>query len=454
MKTTTLAVITILSGCTATMDEGGGGGEGSGSGSGSGEGSGSGSGSGTGEEGPTCDPLTGAYCVDEPLPPVGQGYYFSNCATGAAADCIIGNDANDGLSPQTPKRTFAGFNWNTLPAGTNVLLVRGGSWDMPMTILENNNVTPTAPLVIRAYGTGPTPLLRATQNIIFQLGGLYNNQTNDGGYVIRDMHLDGLGAGQWGFWFVQNVTGAHLFHVEIEGFELGLHASGGEPYGVNHLTLESSYIHHNSGMGFLGSPDDSIIENNVFEANNFSGSGLNHAIYFSNFQNTTIRGNRFLRNSVVNGRCTGGNVTIHGVVDGLLIEDNVITQDAGDGGCYGFSITAGYTSAEIFENVIVRNNIVKDTGNCAVCIDSAPGALVEGNVSIKSDTAWHAAVLNPPHGEEDAVTSGATVRNNTRCQASPNSQVDAVRFMGPSTTQSNNVSQTGAAATTGVCAPL
>lgn len=450
MNKTLLALAILSTACTATMD--GTGDDGAGGGDGSGDGSGSGSGSGSDDPGPTCDPLTGAYCVDDPLPPAGQGYYFSDCAAGAAVGCIIGNDANDGLSPQTPKRTFAGFSWNALPAGTNVLLARGGSWDLGMTILENNNVTPVAPLVIRAYGTGPTPLLRATANIIFQIGGLYNNQTNDGGYVIRDLHLDGLGTADWGFWFVQNVTGVHLFHVEIQGFELGLHASNGTPHGVNNLTLESSYIHHNSGMGFLGSPRDSLIENNVFEANNFSGSGLNHAIYFSNFTNTTIRANRFVRNSVVNGRCTGGNVTIHGVVDGLVLEDNQIIQDAGDGGCYGFSITAGYSTAERFDNVVVRNNFVKDTGNCAVCIDSAPGALVEGNVSVKTGGDWHAAVLNPPNGAEDVVTSGATVRNNTRCQATPHAQAEAVRFMGPSTTLTNNVTISGAAASTGVCA--
>ena len=35
-------------------------------------------------------------------------------------------------------------------------------------------------------------------------------------------------------------------------------------------------------------------------------------------ENITIRNNRYLRNSSVNGVCTGGNMTFHGQMDGVL----------------------------------------------------------------------------------------------------------------------------------------
>lgn len=398
-------------------------------------------------------PASSPRCEIETLPPAGLGFYFADCATGAAAGCVPGNDAADGLSPATAKRSLAGFDFDALPAGAHVLLARGGAWAQARIEIENPNVTPAMPLVIRPYGSGPAPLLRSTGDMGFQLGGRWNNTTNDGGYVLRDLRLDGQGTAQWGIWLVQNVTAVTLESLEISGFDIAIHASHGEPYNVNHVTVRASNFHHNSDMGYLGSVDDSTFEGNTFEANNFSGSALSHAIYMSNGSRNVIRNNRFVRNSVVDGRCTGGNVTFHGVIDGLTIEGNRIEQDAGSPGCYGFSITAGYTTPERFDNVIVRNNVVRNVGNCAVCIDSAPGALIEGNVSVNQHGTFHVGVMQPPNGDEDVQTTGLTIRNNTTCQQNPPSGSDVVRVAATDTTMSNNTFVTGTAATSGVCAP-
>ena len=124
-------------------------------------------------------------------------YHFSDCQAGAAAGCVPGSNANAGTSPSAPKQTLAGFNLNALPAGAQVLLARGGAWAWPTTALHNLNATPSQPLVFDAYGTGPAPLLRTASNFAFYLGGNWGNTTNDGGYVLRNLRLDGSGSAQW-----------------------------------------------------------------------------------------------------------------------------------------------------------------------------------------------------------------------------------------------------------------
>lgn len=109
-------------------------------------------------------------------------------------------------------------------------------------------------------------------------------------------------------------------------------------------------------------------------------------------------------------------MTFHGVMDNVLVENNRIEQVASAGGCYGFSVTAGYTSAERFSRFVLRNNTVINLGNCSFCINSAPGVVVEGNVSIVDRVQYHSAVvIGGPVDAGDAADTGAIVRNNRAC---------------------------------------
>jgi parallel beta-helix repeat protein len=204
-------------------------------------------------------------------------------------------------------------------------------------------------------------------------------------------------------------------------------------------------------MGILGTLNGSLIEGTLFEGNNVKGSAFHHAIYLSGGSNNILRNNRFIRNAVVNGVCSGGNVTVHGLVDGLTIEGNLIEQSAATGGCYGFSITPGHNYAEAFRNVVVRGNTVVNVGGCAVCAGSAPGIVVEGNKLINTQATYQVGVLIPAIRPEadDAVDTGAVVRNNTICQSVPASGSAAVRISAGAET--GNVYRTGPDATTGVC---
>lgn len=351
----------------------------------------------------------------------GPVYYFSDCQAGAVAGCVPGNNANAGTTPAAPKQNLAGINVNALPAGTQLLFAQGGAWTEFGMILSNPYVTADRPLLFSSFATpwggNSRPWLKVHTGLqsVF-IFGWYNETQNDGGYTLRGLKLDGLnlfpGAGVF---IANNVHHVLLDDLEITGFGIGVQASQ-NGQNVTQYTLRNSNIHHNSRMGLLGDGTDVVIENNLFEANNFSGSGFNHAIYLGGHgRNGTVRNNRFLRNSVVNGRCTGGNVTVHGQWDGLEIENNSIEQDASELGCYGFSINPGYDTAEFFRNVVVRNNRVLNLGGCGVCLTSAPGAVVENNLIVNTQATFHAAIVIPDRevGAGDAADGGALVRNNT-----------------------------------------
>ncbi len=370
-----------------------------------------------------------------------------------------GNDAHAGTSEKLPKRTLAGLNINALPAGSKLLLARGGVWLQPMMILDNPNVSAEQPLVIDAYGTGERPWLQAPglKAAAFMFG-KYNNTAYDGGYTLRNLKLDGMGSSAWGLFLIHNLHHVTIENSEITGFHIGIHAQAKAPRGVNHVLIRNNSISRNRGMGILGQFNDSVIEGNLFEGNNFSGSDYDHAIYLSGNEaggrNSVVRNNIFRHNSVVDGVCRGGNVTMHGQMDGMLIEGNTIEQRASARSCWGFSITSGYKTAEWFRNFVIRRNTVVNLGECAFCINASPGIVVEDNRVFNDQKTAHAAVMitRGNKGPGDADDRDAVVRGNVVCFPSGASSQVALKLSTPGADVSGNLALTGEAATRGVCA--
>ncbi len=392
-------------------------------------------------------------------PAFARTYYFSDCQPGAAPGCVQGDDRNDGASPRSPKRRLESVGLNALPAGSKLLLARGGVWTVPMMIIDNPHVTAEAPLVIDAYGSGERPWLQApgVKNAVFMFG-KYNNTSYDGGYTFRNLKLDGRGTAQWGFFLIHNLHHVTIEDSEITGFHIGIHSQTRAPQGVNHVVIRRNTISRNKGMGILGQFNESVIEGNLFEGNNFSGSDYDHAIYLSGNEaggrHNVVRNNVFRHNSVVDGVCKGGNVTMHGQMDGMLIEGNTIEQRASTRSCWGFSITSGYKKAEWFRNFVVRNNTVINLGECAICINAAPGIVVENNRVFNDQQNAHVAVMitrgNRTVG--DAEDRDAVVRGNVVCFPSRAPDQVAVRLASRSANVSDNLTLAGDAATRGACA--
>lgn len=372
--------------------------------------------------------------------------HFADCQPGAAADCTPGRNSNPGTE-EAPRRDLDGLNLNALPAGTRLLFRRGGAWTFSI-ILDNPEVRPDAPLVFDAYGGGAAPLLRTPAGNAVSFG-KWNNTSQDGGYTFRNLVFDGGGKAKWGLFLVHNVRNVTIENVTITGFELAIHSSSSAPHGVNSVVLRNSKILRNSGMGFLGEVNNSVFEGNIFEGNNFVGSPLKHAIYLSGGRNNLIRNNRFVRNSVVNGECAGGNVTVHGQIDGLRIEDNVIEQDAATPSCLGFSLIPGYAGrAEAFRGVVVRRNTVVNVGTCSVCVRSAPGIVIEHNLFINRQAPAHRGVMLPigRSSSEDADDAQPVVRHNTACYAGADSRSVVVAVAAPGAVVEANRVISGAAA--------
>lgn len=350
---------------------------------------------------------------------LGTTYYFSSCATGSLAGCVPGDNNNAGTSASAPKRDLTGMDVNALPAGTVLRFARGGAWNDFRVVLRNLNVTTTSPLVFESYAPSwggaspPRPVLhaQATGTGTFEFG-TYQDTADDGGYVVRDFVVDGHGVAQWGFWLRDQLHDVLIDDVDVSGFKIGIYTSEAS----RAVTIRNSNIHDNESMGYLGGGTGTLIEGNTIAHNNFSGSGFNHGIYMGGSgAHARVRNNLFDRNSVVAGRCEGGNLTVHGQYDDVLIEGNTFVQDSSSGGCYGISINPGYATGEWFRNFVVRGNTVVNLGYCAICMTSAPGALVENNVVVNDQDTYQAGITigaaGPSAGDE--ADTGAVVRNNT-----------------------------------------
>jgi Right handed beta helix region len=393
------------------------------------------------------------------VPPGAVQLFFVDCQTGAAAGCVPGNNANPGTQA-APKRDLTGINIDALGAGSQLLFARGGAWNFPGIVrVENLNSSAASPLTFADYGSGALPLVRtAAGQSGFELGGGWNNQSNDGGYVFRNIRFDGAGVTSWGFWLRDNLRDVIFDGVELTNFAIALHTQSGTPYGVTNVTLRNSRVVRNSDMGMLGYAKSGLVmEGNTFEANNATGSGFSHAVYVGGGDNSVFRNNRFVRNSVnpSSGLCTGGSLTLHGQMTGILVEGNTFEQTASDQGCWQISITQGYNRAEWFRNLVIRSNTVINGGNAGMIIQSAPNVLVENNRIFNSQTTIPQTAIVIGGGDYtggDDPDTGAVVRNNTACYTAPAAGSGVTRISSAGATTSNNALLTGSAASSGICA--
>ena len=388
-----------------------------------------------------------------PAPGVVATFYFSDCQTGATAGCVAGNNANPGTQA-APKRDLSGINVNSLGAGSQLLFARGGAWNVAIN-LDNRSVSSASPLTFADWGSGALPVFNTPSGTTFSFG-MYGDTAYDGGYVFRNLKLDGRGTGQWGA-FVQGSTRDVIFDgVEIANFDIGIHAQQSGGATNERLTIRNSFLHHNREHGFLGDSNGLLIDGTRFEDNNPSGGGFEHGAYLGGHSTgITVRNSIFRRNSInaATGRCDGGNLTIHGQHEAVLIEGNLIEQASADNTCFGISLTAGYSTAEYFRNAVIRNNTIVNLGVCAICISAAPGVLVENNRVFNTQATSQVGVLVPaiPPGAGDAQDTGAVIRNNVICYTSPASGSSAVQAPSAGTIASNTY-VTGSSATTGSCA--
>jgi len=182
-------------------------------------------------------------------------------ATTLFIDAASGDDANDGLSENSPWRTLARINQAPLQPGDTILLRRGGIWRESLNITTSGN--PDAPITIGGYGEGDAPSIRGSDAHNAPAAWRYESEglwylddiradpgilIRDGQAAIRRAEKDAL-ADPWDFWydgearrlFVRLDTNpaamAELIEVPAREFVVG-------PLGVKHLRLTGLDIRH------------------------------------------------------------------------------------------------------------------------------------------------------------------------------------------------------------------
>lgn len=337
--------------------------------------------------------------------------------------CDTGSDDNTGLSPDSPWRSFsrAANQFETLAAGDTIAFCRGGVIDVSEYLtLINTNCTVDAPCVFRDYfvpgntGNRSLPILQSEND-----SGVFYLNKRDGtpgeGVIIKNLELIGNGNGK-GVFVLNGVSNVLLKNLIVSNFRVGIDISVSAAISSN-IELLNSQFHDNSEQGWLGGCSDCIIDGNKFENNGFAEPVLTHNIYFSGNEsnNVKIRNNRLYKAGVVDGRCTSVSLLVHGTISNLTIENNFVMEERGgsDPSCYGIGIGPGYSTEEWFKEVIIRDNVVINSGNisigCASCVD----VLIENNRVTHSNVTFHSGIKIPIGPEDTLKSNRVMIRGNT-----------------------------------------
>jgi hypothetical protein len=363
----------------------------------------------------------------------GRTYHVCDCAAGADSDCRAGDDAADGLGPERAWRSFekARAQFASLAAGETIAFCRGGVFTPGSSRgWVNTSCRADRRCIVRDYvpgwgsGDEKRPLWMVSPSgaaLALEDGG---NSTHDEGYVFANLELRGSGSGR-GIFIYNDVDDVLLEGLVVTGFDIGVQAAGSnapEPGsdGRNaRIVLRNSRLADNPGQGYLGGSDASVIECNRFENNGSSTAVLSHNLYLAaeEVRGFAIRNNELYRSTIVGGKCRGVSLVVHGQIEDLDIDGNLVREDVGaaDPECWGIAIDGGYASAERFTRVNVRGNRVLNVGNVGIGLGSCVDCLVENNVVVHEQPFEVIAVAVPDRRREgaDATLGNVTVRNNS-----------------------------------------
>ncbi len=395
-------------------------------------------------------------------------YYVSDCGAGANSKCVAGNDSNTGTSQEAPWKTCdkVTAKFPSLAAGDQILFARGSAQNAcKLYYLSNLNSRAANPIVFGAYvpswatSTTATPILNGTAST-YTLG-LINSgySTHDEGYVIQDLNFIGPGITSTAaaLMMSNDVKYVTIRRIEVAGYRLGIQCDGGtnNPLSTGsdgvteHIVIRDSNIHHNRGIGLLSACSDTLVENNRFDNN---GVGmLDHHIYLTNSgvqkvaaasKQVVIRGNTLTNNSPyasttallpTPGLCGAVAIVVHGLHDGLVIENNTVAETTvpASGSCWGISAdSGGYGVKEGSTNVAIRGNTVINYA-LGIGLDICDTCVIENNYVYSERPA--SAGIGAPSKYFSAAISGNTlnnrlsVRNNTIYMKNPTYGTVALR---------------------------
>jgi hypothetical protein len=372
-------------------------------------------------------------------------HYFCDCSTGAHASCVAGADGASGTDPATPWQTISKANATKEGAGPNdqILFCRGGAWPAGGGFGWTNTTsthTQAAPLLIEAYtpswGGSVRPILRFT-GTAFSLSS--NNDHN--GITFKNLDLRGPDTvtDTHGLSIYANIHYMVADNVNFQGFHFGVSTSQSGLSAAQHsndLIVRNSQFLNNRNSGAFASIANTVFENNSFINNGGCAGGAGcqppnqrHTWYVGgesdgSTQNIVFRGNTATETSFAAGFCEGTAITGHGIVNGLIVENNIVYETvAAGGGCFGigYGDNYGHTNEGISRGVY-RGNIVANVGNEYFTFNASPGLIVENNVAVISGATFGNAFTSHVRNLGTSLASSAvTFRNNSAYYASGSS---------------------------------
>jgi len=262
----------------------------------------------------------------------------------------MGNDAWDGLSASTPKRTIAAGK-ALLDNGKPdwLLLLRGDVWDESLGQWTKSGRSPDEPMVVGSYGGSPErPLLRtgAADGVTTTGGGGAPPTTEDVAFV--GLHFwangyDGSGSACSAVKILQPVKHMLFEDCEFEAYHtnLVLQGYGGihEDVRVRRCVIVDAYARHSANNGhpqglYAYAVDGLLIEENLFDHNGWSDTVPDagpdmfcHNLYINNGTfNVKVRGN-----IITNASSHGMQLRCGGEATNNLFVRNAIALSVGGG---------------------------------------------------------------------------------------------------------------------------
>jgi hypothetical protein len=364
-----------------------------------------------------------AACAAEPMR--GTVYYYCDCGTGAAANCVPGDDANAGTAPTAPRRTIedAVARFGSMPANGTVALCQGGAFNATQTLyLGSNKCTPgTACNDFREFS--PTTFAGTANPIINSAAAgtdpLITVAYGEGGMRFLNLSLNGNGANH-GLFFYNHAHDLLVCNTSLDAFSLAIHSTGAALGNPTNIKITGNSISNSSNIAFLGGGDNFELSYNKWEGNG-ANAPLQHAIYLSGTSpsNVSVIGNYV--HGQFGSTCLGGPFMSHGSFDSLLVKGNVISIDpsAVAPGCWGFSYgnNSNTTHPVFFRNTVISGNTVINGGNQGMTVSSCPGCIIENNVIVMDwpggSTGLTVTTLARNATRGDDLSTANTVRNNT-----------------------------------------
>lgn len=373
-------------------------------------------------------------CPDIGLDPTkGTIHYVCDCDVNADADCVVGDDINDGLSISSPWQSYekARSEFSLLGIGDSIAFCKGGSFTTENSSRwVNTQCTASEPCVLRDYtadwasGDEEYPIINASANgFSFEDSG---NANHEEGVAVLNLNIVGNGGGN-GIYFYNDIDDVEMCNLFIKDFSIGVYLAGSntpdsDSDGKNsRITLRNSQIVDNDDQGWLGSGDGTVIAYNTFKNNGFSRKIRSHNIYYGSHhlvKDSQIIGNTLFKSAIVDGKCSGASLVSHGIMENLLIAGNTVEEEIGavEAGCWGIAVDqGGYAEDESFKNVVIKDNYVKNVGNVAIGLSNCQDCVLENNLIVQRQTMAGYAIAVPDRSSDvaDLPLNNVTIRNNT-----------------------------------------